>query len=106
MMQSSPIGALAELIDALEERAGARPLVSVVQSTPWSSFNFSGVRHRFSLGFNGPSAAAHAHALCYDLSYADLDLGAHILVDIAVIERRTNSERSQLILEALIIDND
>lgn len=97
---------LSRLIRALAKRAGARPVVENVRSVPWSSITFDGTRHCFSLHFNGDQAADHLHALCDGLDYAEFDLFTHILVDIAIIEKRTDSGRGTARIEALIIDND
>jgi len=108
MRMTKPLltGGVAPLIHALAQRAGARPIVEDVHSTPWSSITFNGARHRFSLRFDGNQAADYAHALCDQLDYAEFDLGAYILVDIAVLENCTNAERSNVVIEALTIDND
>ena len=106
MTQPLLTSGLAPLIRALAKRAGAQPIVEDVRSTPWSSITFSGARHCFSLHFDGAQAADHLHALCDGLDYAEFDLSTHILVDIAIIEDRTDSERGIVVIEALTIDND
>lgn len=97
---------LGPLIRALAKRAGAQPIVENVCSTPWSSITFSGARHHFSLRFDGDQAANHADALCDGLDYAEFDLGAYILVDIAILECRTDAKCMTVGIEALTIDND
>jgi hydrogenase maturation factor len=87
-------------------RAGVRPIVEEVHSTPWSSVTFSGARHRFSLRFDGDHAGEYVLALADGLDYAEFDLGAYILVDIAIAESRTDGEHSSLTIEALTIAND
>lgn len=99
-------GGLATLIRALGKRAGAQPIIEDAQSTPWSSITFTGARHRFSLRYEGNRAASHAHALCERLDYAEFDLGAHILVDIVVLDSREGARSSMITIEALTIDND
>jgi hypothetical protein len=99
-------GGLATLIRALTKRAGAQPIVEDAQSRPWSSITFTGARHRFSLRYDGDEAASHAHALVDGLDYAEFDLGAHILVDIAVLENCRNAKSCTITVEALTIDND
>lgn len=108
MRMTKPLltGGLAQLVRALAKRASAQPIVEDVRSTPWSSITFSGARHRFSLRFDGDQAAERAHALCDRLDYAEFDLGAHILVDIAVLENHTDSKHSNVVIEALTIEND
>lgn len=106
MSGAPPAAGLAPLIRALAKRSGAQPIVENARSTPWSSITFSGARHRFSLRFEGERAASQAHALCDGLDYAEFELGAHLLVDIAILDNRLGAACCTLSVEALTIAND
>lgn len=106
MSGAAPAAGLAPLIRALARRSSAQPIVENALSTPWSSITFSGARHHFVLRFEGDRAARHADALCDGLDYAEFELGAHLLVDIAVLDTRPCARGCTLTIEALTIDND
>lgn len=99
-------GGLAALIHGLARRAGTRPIVEEVRTTPWSSITFAGARHRFTLRLEGDDPAGSARALADGLDYAEFDLGAHILVDIELVEILPDDDRVRMVLEALILAND
>ncbi len=106
-MTKAPLtNGLAPLVRALAKRAGAWPVIGNVHSRPWSSATFNGARHHFSVRFEGVEAESRIRALCDGLDYAEFDLGAHILVDIAVLECRSDDNGSMITIEALTVDND
>ncbi|NNC72045.1 MAG: hypothetical protein HKN78_04125 [Sphingomonadaceae bacterium] len=100
-------GGLARLVRQLSDRAGAQPIVEQLRSTPWHSITFSGARHDIVLRFAGDEAADHAAAMADGLDYAEFDLGAHILADIAIARQSTADDGSIIVtLEALILESD
>lgn len=100
-----PFG-LAALVRALTLRAGRKPAVEDIRSRPWASITFTGMRHRFVLRFDGDGAAPAVARLSDRLDYAEFDLGRHILVDIAMVDRAVDTAGARLTLEALILAGD
>lgn len=97
---------LAALVHALAVKAGHRPVVEDIRSTPWSSITFTGMRHCFALRFEGERAKAAADALSKGLDYTEFDLRRYILVDIAIVENEVGGDYARLAIEALILAND
>ncbi|MBC2778420.1 hypothetical protein [Parasphingopyxis marina] len=106
MRERAYTGGLGPLLRALRQRAGAEPVIEDVRTTPWASITFSGARHRIALRLEGASAPDAARAMSEGLDYAEFDLGAYILVDIAVAETRLAGDGVHLVIEALVIEND
>ncbi|RED16126.1 hypothetical protein [Parasphingopyxis lamellibrachiae] len=106
MSDTTAAAGLAPLVRALAKRSRAQPILENARSTPWSSITFTGARHRFSLRFESDRAARHAHAMCDGLNYAEFELGAHLLVDIAILDNRVSATGCTLTVEALTIAND
>lgn len=98
-------GAAGALIRALATRAGAMPDIEEIASRPWASITFSGARHRIALRLSGDQACAQADRLCDGLDHAEFDLGKHLLVDIAIVEREEEDATIRILLEALTIED-
>ncbi len=97
---------LAPLFRQLADRAGARPAIEQVRSTPWRSITFTGARHIVTMRFDGSDAERHIAAMADGLDYAEFDLGALILVDIAIADRSKRRDGIAVTLEALILESD
>jgi hypothetical protein len=94
------------LLSALAWRAGSRPTVERIRTTPWSSLSFSGHRICFALWFEGSKGRNRAAALTNDLDYAEFDLGDHILADILVVNQSISQVGASIEIEALLLAND
>lgn len=94
------------LIAALAARAGAAPVVEEVRSVPWASITFSGARHRLRLRFDGAAGARRLAAMADGLDHAEFELGRHLLVDIAVVERCADEAGASAVVEALTVESD
>lgn len=99
-------GAPARLLAALAAKAGARPAIAGLRSRPWASANFTGARHRLTLRFEGAHAAAAADRLGEGLAETEFALGRELLVDIALTGRQDAARGTDLVIEALVIDQD
>jgi len=81
--------------------------VEALASRSWASITFTGARSRLTLRLEGKGASAAADAYCHGLEEREFDLRGHIVVDIAVKERRDESDaRVRLTLEALTVEMD
>lgn len=99
-------GDLGALIRAIAARAGARPMIEAVRSTPWASATFTGARHELQLRYCGKEAERRTAALCDGLDYAEFDLGRYILADIELVDRSADEGGISLTIDALTIEGD
>lgn len=74
-----------------------------VQSEPWASATFSGVRHM--IWFDA-TAGAHLDAFRHDLHALEFALAGGFVADIELIERSVSGASERLGLSVLTIDGD
>jgi len=94
------------LLAALLRLAGGEEAASCrsARSVPWMSNIYSGARHCFTLWLTGPDAPSRAAALTRDVGDIEFALPGHIVADILVDGRCDGAEGSELIVEALTIE--
>ncbi len=99
-------GGLGPLLRQLSERAGQRPEIEAIRTTPWASLTFTGARHTLALRFCAKDAEACAARMADGLDYAEFELGGYLVVDIAVAETAIVDAEVRILLETLIIEAD
>ena len=102
MMRIPLSPAASGLLRALLGRCGVnrdRILLTEFRSTDWQSLTFIGERHQIRLRVPGPHAEAIADAMTEGLADADFVIPGHVVADIAVADRRSDTVDASILLE-------
>ena len=75
--------------------------------TEWASRTFSGVRHSFTIRFDGPGSHTFAESLVELIGDDDVPLQGHLVVDMTVPIKRFSTEPecyAEIVVEALTLE--
>ncbi len=95
-----PHGALGKAIIRL---SGAETIMDST-ARAWASITFSGLRHRFTVQFGGPEAAAQARAMAASISCDEFDIAGHLVADIITNEPIIQNGCAIVNVEALTVE--
>lgn len=79
--------------------------IAVIHERPWYSLTFSGAQICISIALRGDRHAQKADALDRALPSHQFELCGRLVADIAIIERFDNNSETQLLIDALVLDD-
>ena len=84
--------------------AAAGPVIDEVRTRRWTSANFRGARHDFTLRFEGADAPEAADRFVQRLERSELDMPGQIVAEVSIVSNERRPNRARLRIEVLTVE--